>query len=259
MKGKKEIKEMTRRNKVTYRDAARPWQMGFQDPATPIAEGIIRFHHDLMFILVFVSAFVAWMLTRCVRQFNQASNPTPSPVVHGTRIEVVWTIIPARMLVAIAVPSFALLYSVDERVDPALTVKVVGHQWYWSYEYSDYVEGKEGNGRAFDSYMLPDDELTTGQLRLLEVDNRLVRPIDTHIRRIVTAADVLHSWAVPSFGVKIDACPGRLNQVSRFITRPGVFYGQCSEICGVNHGFMPIAVEAMTLGDYLTWITEAAE
>jgi len=254
---------MSRRvNKLTYRDAARPWQLGFQDPATPIAEGIIRFHHDLMFVLVFVSVFVAWMMARCVMHFNQKANPTPSEVVHGTVIEVVWTIIPARILVAIAVPSFALLYSVDERVDPALTVKVIGHQWYWSYEYSDYIEGKEGmedmKGRAFDSYMLPDDELTTGQLRLLEVDHRLVRPIDTHIRRIVTAADVLHSWTIPSFGVKIDACPGRLNQISRFVTRPGVFYGQCSEICGVNHGFMPIAVEAMTLGDYLTWITEAA-
>jgi len=253
---------MNRRYKVVQRDAARPWQMGFQDPATPIAEGIIRFHHDLMFVLVFVSVFVAWIMARCVMHFNQAANPTPSTVVHGTRIEVVWTIIPARILVGIAVPSFALLYSVDERVDPALTIKVVGHQWYWSYEYSDYVpvEGKEGSGgRAFDSYMLPDDELTTGQLRLLEVDHRLVMPIDTHIRRIVTAADVLHSWTVPSFGVKIDACPGRLNQVSRFITRPGVFYGQCSEICGVNHGFMPIAVEAVTLGDYVTWIAEATE
>jgi cytochrome c oxidase subunit 2 len=242
---------MSRRYKVTKRDAARPWQRGFQDPSTPIAEGIIRFHHDLMFVLVFVSAFVAWMMTRCVMHFNQASNPTPSKVVHGTRIEVVWTIIPARILVTIAVPSFALLYSVDERVDPALTVKVVGHQWYWSYEYSDYVEGKDGNGRAFDSYMLPDDELTTGQLRLLEVDNRLVRPIDTHIRMIVTAADVLHAWAVPSFGVKIDACPGRLNQVSRFITRPGVFYGQCSEICGVNHGFMPISLNSFSIEKYL--------
>jgi len=252
-------KEMSRRYKVVQRDAARPWQLGFQDPATPIAEGIIRFHHDLMFILVLVSVFVAWMMSRCVMHFNQASNPTPSKVVHGTVIEVVWTIIPARILVGIAVPSFALLYSVDERVDPALTVKIIGHQWYWSYEYSDYVEGKEGKGRAFDSYMLPDDELTTGQLRLLEVDHRLVRPIDTHIRRIVTAADVLHAWTIPSFGVKIDACPGRLNQISRFITRPGVFYGQCSEICGVNHGFMPIAVEARTLGDYVTWITEARE
>lgn len=265
-----------RRNKVVRRDAARPWQMGFQDPATPIAEGIVRFHHDLMFVLVFVSVFVAWMRARCVMHFSvstttdvredqwmkgTAAHPmtgVPSPVVHGAVIEVVWTIIPALILVAIAVPSFALLYSVDERVDPALTVKVVGHQWYWSYEYSDYVEGKEG-GRAFDSYMLPDDELTTGQLRLLEVDHRLGRPIDTHIRRIVTAADVLHSWTIPSFGVKIDACPGRLNQVSRFVTRPGVYYGQCSEICGVNHGFMPIAVEAMTLTDYMTWLAEAGE
>lgn len=244
---------------VIQRDAARPWQLGFQDPATPIAEGIIRFHHDLMFVLIFVSVFVAWMMSRCVRHFHQGVNLTPSAVVHGTVIEVVWTLIPARILVRIAVPSFALLYSVDERTDPALTIKVVGHQWYWSYEYSDYVEGKDGNGRSFDSYMLPDDELTTGQLRLLEVDHRLVRPIDTHIRRIVTAADVLHSWTIPSFGVKIDACPGRLNQVSRFVTRPGVFYGQCSEICGVNHGFMPIAVEAMSLGEYLTWITEASE
>ena len=242
------------RNKVRRRDNARPWQRGFQDPATPIAEGIIRFHHDLMFILVLVSVFVAWMMARCVMHFNEHANPTPSTVVHGTVIEVVWTRIPARILVGIAVPSFALLYSVDERVDPALTVKVVGHQWYWSYEYSDVVVDNE-EGRSFDSYMLPDDELVTGQLRLLEVDHRLVRPLDTHIRRIVTAADVLHSWTVPSFGVKIDACPGRLNQVSRFVTRPGVFYGQCSEICGVNHGFMPIAVEAMTLPNYITWMT----
>jgi cytochrome c oxidase subunit 2 len=245
--------------KVVYSDAPRPWQMGFQDPATPIAEGIIRFHHDLMFVLVLVSVFVAWMMGRCVRHFYSDANPTPSKVVHGTVIEIVWTIVPALVLVGIAMPSFALLYSVDERVDPAMTIKIVGHQWYWSYEYSDYTKGGEGSGRGFDSYMLPDDELTTGQLRLLEVDNRLARPIDTHIRRIVTAADVLHAWTIPSFGVKIDVCPGRLNQVSRFVTRPGVYYGQCSEICGVNHGFMPIAVEAMTLGNYLTWITETSE
>jgi cytochrome c oxidase subunit 2 len=237
--------------KRRYTDAAIPWQLGFQDPATPIAEGIIRFHHDLMFVLIRVSVFVTWMIGRCVRHYHERKNEIPSAVVHGTRIEVVWTRIPARRLVAIAVPSFALLYSVDERVDPALTIKVVGHQWYWSYEYSDTF-GEEGLG--FDSYMLPDDELVEGQLRLLEVDNRMARPVDTHIRRIVTAADVLHSWTVPSFGVKIDACPGRLNQVARFVTRPGVYYGQCSEICGVNHGFMPIAVEAMTLGDYRQWL-----
>lgn len=240
-----------RRNKRAFRDAPRPWQRGFQDPATPIAEGIIRFHHDLMFIRVRVSVFVGWMRARCVWHFT--GNRTPSKVVHGTVIEIVWTMIPARILVRIAVPSFALLYSIDERIDPARTVKVVGHQWYWSYEYSDYVK-EDGSSIAFDSYMLPDDELTTGQLRLLEVDHRLAMPIDTHIRRIVTAADVLHSWAVPSLGVKIDACPGRLNQVSRFITRPGVFFGQCSEICGVNHGFMPIVVEGRTLNDYVSWV-----
>lgn len=244
---------MKARRGVNYRrcDAARPWQLGFQDPATPIAEGIIRFHHDLMYVLIRVSVFVAWMMTRCVHHFKEENGHEPSAVVHGTVIEVVWTIIPARILVMIAVPSFALLYSVDERVDPAMTLKIVGHQWYWSYEYSDV---NQGEGIGFDSYMLPDEELEEGQRRRLEVDNRVARPIDTHVRRIVTAADVLHCWTIPSFGVKIDACPGRLNQVSRFVTRPGVFYGQCSEICGVNHGFMPIAVEAMTRADYVTWL-----
>src|SRR5690606_7659640 len=131
--------------------------------------------------------------------------------------------------------------------------KIVGHQWYWTYEYGDY-ETVAGEAVGFDSYMLPDDELTVGQLRLLEVDNRLVLPIDTHIRRIITAADVLHSWTVPSFGLKLDACPGRLNQVSLFITRPGTFYGQCSEICGVNHAFMPIAVDVLDYSDYVNWV-----
>jgi cytochrome c oxidase subunit 2 len=232
-------------------DAAMPWQRGFQDPASPIAEGIIRFHHDRMFVRIRVSVFVAWMMGRCVYHFH--GNPVASQVVHGTTIEIVWTIVPARVRVTIAVPSFALLYSVDERVDPALTIKVVGHQWYWSYEYSDYVR-EDGSSIAFDSYMLPDDELAVGQLRRREVDHRIALPIDTHIRRIVTAADVLHCWTIPSFGVKIDACPGRLNQVSRFVTRPGVYFGQCSEICGVNHGFMPIAVEARTLKDYVSWV-----
>jgi cytochrome c oxidase subunit 2 len=237
-------------------DAARPWQLAFQDPATPVAEGIIRFHHDLMFVLIAVSVSVSWMMARCVWHFT--GNPEPSKVVHGTVIEIVWTIVPALILVTIAVPSFALLYSVDELVDPALTIKVIGHQWYWSYEYSDYVK-EDGSTIAFDAYRLPDDELSMGQLRLLEVDHRLARPIDTHIRMIVTAADVLHCWTIPSFGVKIDACPGRLNQVSRFVTRPGVYFGQCSEICGVNHGFMPIAVEALTLKDYVQWVEAERE
>ena len=238
---------------VAWADAPLPWQLGFQDPATPVAEGIVRFHHDLMFVMVFVSAFVSWMMVRIVYHFHHTKNPVPSAVVHGTVIEVVWTLIPALTLVGIAIPSFALLYSVDEASDPALTVKVIGHQWYWSYEYSDYAK-EDGSTIAFDSYMLPDEDLVEGQLRLLEVDNRIAVPVDTHARLIVTAADVLHSWAVPSFGIKLDACPGRLNQASLFVTRPGVFYGQCSEICGVNHGFMPIAVEAMSLEDYVTWV-----
>lgn len=238
---------------AVWADAALPWQMGFQDPATPIAEGIIRFHHDLMFVLVFVSSFVAWIMVRIVYHFYHTKNPVPSTVVHGTTIEIVWTLIPAFTLVTVAIPSFALLYSVDEMTDPALTVKVIGHQWYWSYEYSDYV-GADGATIAFDSYMLPDDELVEGQLRLLEVDNRIAFPVDTHVRLIVTAADVLHCWTVPSFGVKLDACPGRLNQASLYVTRPGVFFGQCSEICGVNHGFMPIAAEVMTLDDYVAWV-----
>lgn len=237
-----------------YCDAALPWQFGLQDPATPVAEGIIRFHNDLMFIIIFVVLFVSWVIFRILVLFNEDSNIKPGAVVHGTVIEIVWTIIPAVLLIIIAVPSFALLYSVDQIVDPSITLKIVGHQWYWSYEYSDY-NNDEGEGVAFDSYMLPDDELTVGDLRLLEVDNRVVLPVNTHIRLIVTSADVLHSWTIPSFGVKIDACPGRLNEASLFIQRPGTFYGQCSEICGINHGFMPIAVEGVNLVDYVNWVS----
>lgn len=243
---------------IAFCDAAIPWQLGFQDPATPIAEGIVRFHHDLIFIIIFVCIFVFWILIRIVMRFNVVQNATPSHIVHGTTIEIVWTIIPAVLLMIIAVPSFALLYSVDEVVDPSVTLKIIGHQWYWSYEYSDY-ENEDGENIVFDSYMLPDDELSIGDLRLLEVDNRIVLPVDTHVRLIVTSADVLHSWTIPSFGVKMDACPGRLNEASLFIQRPGVFYGQCSEICGVNHGFIPIAVEALKLEDYVSWVAAKLE
>jgi cytochrome c oxidase subunit 2 len=154
----------------------------------------------------------------------------------------------------IAVPSFALLYSLEEVIDPAITLKVIGHQWYWSYEYSDYTNAS-GESLEFDSYMVPTDELEAGQLRLLEVDNRVVLPTQTHIRLLVTASDVLHAWCVPSFGVKLDCVPGRLNQVGLYIQREGTFYGQCSEICGVNHGFMPIVVEAVSLPKYIDWVS----
>lgn len=161
---------------------------------------------------------------------------------------------PSLILVVVALPSFALLYSIDEVVDPSITVKCVGHQWFWSYEYSDF-EARLGNIN-FDSYMIPEDELELGELRLLEVGNRVVLPTSTHIRILVTAADVLHSWAVPSLGVKVDACPGRLNQTSIFFLRSGVFFGQCSEICGVGHANMPIVVESVTPENYVSWLVD---
>ena len=231
--------------KERRRDVARGWQRGRQEPATPVAEGIRMFHNDRRRVIGRVTVFVTWILIRIVVRFSEQEKKKATRVVHGTVIEVVWTRRPARRLVGIAVPSFTLLYSVDERVEPEVTVKVVGHQWYWTYEYAEREEGIE-----FESYMLPDDEREEGARRRLEVDKRRRRPMGTHIRRIVTAADVLHSWAVPAFGVKIDACPGRLNQVARYVSRPGVFYGQCSEICGVNHGFMPIVVEVQTVMGY---------
>jgi len=236
-------------------DAPSDWQLLFQDPATPLAAGVHNLHHDLMFFLCFLAGFVCWMLFRTVFHFTAEKSPNPSRTVHGTTLEIIWTITPSIILMVIAVPSFALLYSLEELIDPAITVKVIGHQWYWSYEYSDYV-GEDGESIAFDSYMVPEDELEPGQLRLLEVDNRIVLPTNTHVRFLVTAADVIHCFAVPSLGLKVDAMPGRLNQTTAFIQRPGVFYGQCSEICGVNHGFMPIVVEAVSLDQYVEWVAE---
>ena len=232
-----------------FLDISEPWQLGFQDSATPVMEGIINFHHDLMFYLILIVVFTTWIVFRCVYFFNENNNPTPERFVHGTTIEVIWTITPALILLMIAMPSFALLYSMDEVIDPDMTIHVIGHQWYWSYTYPDTTEGL-----SFDSYMIETTDLEMGQLRLLEVDNRVVVPTKTHIRLLVTAADVLHCWAIPSLGVKMDACPGRLNQTSMFIKREGVFYGQCSEICGINHGFMPIVVESVSLENYITWL-----
>lgn len=242
-----------------YGDSAVELDMLIQDPATPLAEGIIKFHHELMIVMIFVVVFVGWMLGRAIYHFNSDVNKVSDGVVHGTLIEIVWTIMPGVILMIIAVPSFSLLYAVDEIVDASMTVKVVGHQWYWSYEYSDECNreirsGGSEEGIEFDSYMLGEDDLEEGELRLLEVDNRMCIPVDTHVRVIVTGADVLHSWAMPSFGVKIDACPGRLNEVNFLVKRPGVYYGQCSELCGVNHAYMPIVVEVLEMEEYLDWV-----
>lgn len=219
-------------------------------------EGIINLHHDLMFFIMFILFFVLVVLIRTLYFFgwNSQYANTGKSVVHGTAIEIIWTVLPSIILIIVALPSFALLYSIDEIINPALTLKCVGHQWYWSYEYSDF-ESQFG-AINFDSYMIPEDELELGELRLLEVDNRVVLPVNTHVRVLITAADVLHSWAVPSLGIKLDACPGRLNQTSVFITREGVFYGQCSEICGAGHANMPIVVESVALKKYLAWLAE---
>jgi cytochrome c oxidase subunit 2 len=212
-----------------------------------------------MFFLLIIGVFVFWMLYKVVVDFDSSYFDgylkEPQRFTHSTLLEIVWTIIPAIILVLIAVPSFALLYSLDEILDPQITLKIVGHQWYWSYEYSDYLTSASDEGFGFDSYLLGVDDLTPGAFRLLEVDNRVVLPVNTHIRLLVSAADVLHSWSVPSFGIKVDACPGRLSQASLFLKREGVFYGQCSEICGINHGFMPIVVKSVSISEYLAWLS----
>ena len=237
-------------------DAAEPWQFGFQDPASTVVEGMQHFHNFLMLYLVFIGIFVIWMLYYVLATFQESSNHlTVEKFTHSSLLEIVWTILPAVVLVCIGIPSFSLLYSLDEWFNPEINLKIVGHQWYWSYEYSDALkDDSKEQTIGFDSYLLAEDDLVPGSFRLLEVDHKVILPVNTHIRLLVTAADVLHSWAVPSFGIKVDACPGRLSQASLFIKREGVFYGQCSEICGVNHGFMPIAVKVVNRLKYLEWI-----
>ena len=237
-------------------DAAEPWQFGFQDPASTVVEGMQHFHNFLMLYLVFIGIFVIWMLYYVLATFQESSNGSiVEKFTHSSILEIVWTIIPAVVLVCIGIPSFSLLYSLDEWFNPEINLKIVGHQWYWSYEYSDALkDDSKEQSIGFDSYLLTEGDLVPGSFRLLEVDHKVILPVNTHIRLLVTAADVLHSWAVPSFGIKVDACPGRLSQASLFVKREGVFYGQCSEICGVNHGFMPIAVKVVNRLKYLEWI-----
>lgn len=237
-----------------YNDAPQPWQLGFQDSAAPAFTGIVDLHNIIFFYLIVICVGVFWVLGSIMYYFNTKNSPIVHKYLnHGTLIELIWTITPALILTVIAFPSFRLLYLLDEVTSPTITIKVIGHQWYWSYEYSDYVTDS-GQSVEFDSYMISESDLELGQFRLLDVDNKMIIPVDCHIRLIITGADVIHSFAVPSLGVKIDATPGRLNQSSILAERTGTFYGQCSEICGVWHGFMPIAVEAVSVQDYLAWI-----
>ena len=240
-----------------FNDAPHPWQIGFQDSAAPGFSGIVELHNTIFFFLVVICVRVFWTLGSIIYYYNIKKSPIIHKYLnHGTLIELIWTITPAFILIAIAFPSFRLLYLLDEVISPTITIKVVGHQWYWSYEYSDYIN-ESGESIEFDSYMIPESDLELGQFRLLDVDNKVIVPTDTHVRLIVTGADVIHSFAVPSLGIKIDAVPGRLNQTSILCERTGTFYGQCSEICGVWHGFMPIAIEAVSVQDYLAWVDAA--
>ena len=234
-----------------------PWQMNFRPPATPVMEDIIEFHNLLLVIEGLIVVFVLGLMVYIVLKFNSKAHPVPTKTTHNSFIEVLWTVIPVVILIIIAVPSMKLLFFMDKA--PAdqveMTLKVTGHQWYWSYEYVD--EGE----LTFDSNMIPDEDIdvSKGQVRLLEVDNRVVLPADTTVRVLMTAEDVLHNWAMPSFGIKMDTVPGRINETWLRVPseKIGVYRGQCSELCGVRHGFMPIVVEVVSKQDYARWLVKA--
>jgi cytochrome c oxidase subunit II len=228
-----------------------PWQTGLQAAGSPLMERVITFHNLLMVIITLICVLVLALLLYTGFRFRAARNEAPSRRTHNTMLEVVWTAVPVLILVIIAIPSFRLLYYADVIPDTEMTIKAIGRQWYWTYEYPDH------DNFTFDAFMLPDDELEPGMQRLLETDNRVVLPARTNIKVQVTASDVLHSWAMPSMGVKIDAVPGRLNEIWIHINEPGVYYGQCSELCGVMHGFMPITIEAVEPEAFTAWVEEA--
>nr|YP_010463333.1 cytochrome c oxidase subunit II [Rusicada privata]UUJ37861.1 cytochrome c oxidase subunit 2 [Rusicada privata]WCO87234.1 cytochrome c oxidase subunit 2 [Rusicada privata] len=214
-----------------------------QNSASPLMEQIIFFHDHTLIILIMITILVGYLMLSLF--WNKFINRF---LLEGQMIELIWTILPAITLIFIALPSLRLLYLLDELNNPLITLKSIGHQWYWSYQYSDF------HNIEFDSYMIPSNELQINSFRLLDVDNRIILPMNNQIRIMVTATDVIHSWTVPSLGVKVDANPGRLNQTNFFINRPGIFYGQCSEICGANHSFMPIVIESISIKNFINWI-----
>nr|AIY59805.1 cytochrome oxidase subunit II [Simulium weji]AIY59806.1 cytochrome oxidase subunit II [Simulium weji]AIY59808.1 cytochrome oxidase subunit II [Simulium weji]AIY59809.1 cytochrome oxidase subunit II [Simulium weji]AIY59811.1 cytochrome oxidase subunit II [Simulium weji] len=218
--------------------------LGLQDSASPLMEQLNFFHDHTLLILIMITILVGYLMFMLF--FNKFTNRF---LLHGQTIEIIWTILPAIVLMFIALPSLRILYLLDEINSPAITLKTIGHQWYWSYEYSDFMN------LEFDSYMVPTNELESNGFRLLDVDNRIVLPMNTQIRILVTAADVLHSWTVPALGVKVDGTPGRLNQTNFLMNRTGLFFGQCSEICGANHSFMPIVLESSPTNFFIKWIT----
>nr|YP_009555373.1 cytochrome c oxidase subunit II [Triodia sylvina]AZU95910.1 cytochrome c oxidase subunit II [Triodia sylvina] len=217
--------------------------LNLQNSSSPLMEQIIFFHDHTLLILIMITVLVGYIMISL--SLNKYINRF---LLEGQMIELIWTILPAITLIFIALPSLRLLYLLDEINNPLITLKTIGHQWYWSYEYSDF------NNIEFDSYMIPTNELKLEEFRLLDVDNRIILPMNTQIRILITATDVIHSWTIPSLGVKVDATPGRLNQSNFFLNRPGLFYGQCSEICGANHSFMPIVIESISMNKFINWI-----
>lgn len=227
-----------------------PWQMNMQEPASPTMERIFSLHTYITIIMIGVVLLVSALLGWCIWRFNHRRNPVPSKTSHNTLLEVAWTAVPVLILVAIAVPSFRLLYFMDRTQEADMTLKVIGHQWYWSFEYPDHDDV------AIDSFMKFDEDLQDGEPRLLAVDNAVVLPVGTNIRIITTSTDVIHSFAMPALGLKTDAVPGRLNETWVRIEQPGTYYGQCSELCGVNHGFMPAAFKAVPKEEFEAWMAE---
>nr|YP_009589351.1 cytochrome c oxidase subunit II [Ectophylla alba]QBL75928.1 cytochrome c oxidase subunit II [Ectophylla alba]QZP40538.1 cytochrome c oxidase subunit II [Ectophylla alba] len=223
---------------------AYPFQLGLQDATSPIMEELLYFHDHTLMITFMISSLVLYIISSML-----TTHLTHTSTMDAQEVETIWTILPAIILITIALPSLRILYMMDEINNPTMTVKAMGHQWYWSYEYTDYSD------LYFDSYMIPTSDLKAGDLRLLEVDNRVVLPMETTIRMLISSEDVLHSWAIPSLGLKTDAIPGRLNQTTLLSTRPGLYYGQCSEICGSNHSFMPIVLELVSLKYFEKWST----
>jgi cytochrome c oxidase subunit 2 len=230
-----------------------PWQLGLQDSASPVMDNVIWFHDFLLWLVTIITLFVLALLVWVMVKFNAKANPMPSRTTHNTLLEVAWTVVPVIILVAIAIPSFRLLFY-QQTLPPAdLTIKATGKQWYWSYNYPDH-----GNFE-FDSLLVQEKDLQPGQPRLLAVDNEVVVPVNKVVRVLTTAADVIHAFTVPSFGIKIDSIPGRVNETWFRATREGVYYGQCSELCGKDHAFMPIAVRVVSDRDFATWVEQAKQ
>ncbi|MBI1777270.1 MAG: cytochrome c oxidase subunit II [Proteobacteria bacterium] len=228
-----------------------PWQMDMQPAASLTRERITSLHDFLLVVITVISVFVLGLLLYTMVRFRASKHPVPTKTSHNTVIEILWTVIPVVILVIIAVPSFRLLYFADRVPVADMTLKVTGHQWYWSYEYPD------SKGLAFDSYMIPLAELKPGQKRLLDVDNPLVLPVDTTVRLQFVGVDVLHSWFMPAFGVQLYTTPGRINESWVKVTKEGTFYGECNQICGINHAYMPIAVKVVSKAEFAKWVEEA--